>query len=44
MSAAHQYTSSGLMSKIVQWVKLVPSRYPAEVWTMPFGLAVVPEV
>src|SRR5919201_3173202 len=44
MSAAHQYTSLSLMSKIILCVVATPVRYPAEVWTMPFGFAVVPEV
>src|SRR6266851_4070112 len=42
MSAAHQYTSSSLMSKIILCVVETPARYPAVVWTMPFGDEVVP--
>src|SRR5207249_4324196 len=41
MSAAHQYTSSSLTSKIILCVAATPVRYPAVVCTMPFGLAVV---
>ena len=43
-SAAHQKTSSSLMSKIIRCVVATWVRYPPVVCVIPFGFPVVPLV
>ncbi len=43
-AAHHQTSSSGFRSKTQRMLVSAPSRNPPDVWTMPFGFAVVPDV